>query len=356
MSFTEQQIRALGRTVPARAIRSRVSAGKELTYIEGWFAIAEANRIFGFDGWDRETIETKCLVARETRGTYSAVYSARVRITVRSDGSAIVRDGHGTGEAQGPSAGEVHDRALKAAETDATKRALATFGRAFGLALYAGPGRRRPVKADVPATTNGAHLADKEPEPVQPAASATAAPPTRTDAEALGRHAMDLRTGSLAVDSIEAAAAAPADRPADPAKDQPTRHDQRPEGPGPAQTHRTGHGNGYATRQRIEKSALALSEPRRVRDKEHLRFVASQPCLLCSTTPSDPHHVRFAQPRAMARKVGDDFTVPLCRAHHRELHHSGNEAAWWHDMGIEPLEIAEQLWRETSGRARMPPL
>jgi hypothetical protein len=58
----------------------------------------------------------------------------------------------------------------------------------------------------------------------------------------------------------------------------------------------------------------------------------------------------------MARKVGDDFTVPLCRAHHRELHHSGNEAAWWHDMGIEPLEIAEQLWRETSGRARMPPL
>ncbi len=91
---------------------------------------------------------------------------------------------------------------------------------------------------------------------------------------------------------------------------------------------------------RIDKNLLTFPEPHRVRDKEHLRYVAAQPCLLCSATPSDPHHVRFAQPRAMARKVGDDFTVPLCRKHHRDLHDSGNEAAWWHDMGIEPLEIA----------------
>ena len=82
--------------------------------------------------------------------------------------------------------------------------------------------------------------------------------------------------------------------------------------------------------QRIDKNLLAFPEPRRVRDKDHLRFVAAQPCLLCSATPSDPHHVRFAQPRAMSRKVGDDFTVPLCRKHHRDLHDSGNEAAWWH--------------------------
>ena len=108
--------------------------------------------------------------------------------------------------------------------------------------------------------------------------------------------------------------------------------------------------NGAALRRRIEKSVLALPEPHRVRDKEHLRYVASQPCLLCSATPSDAHHVRFAQPRAMGRKVGDEFTVPLCRAHHRELHHSGNEAAWWHDMGIDPIEIAGQLWCETEKR------
>ena len=100
-------------------------------------------------------------------------------------------------------------------------------------------------------------------------------------------------------------------------------------------------------RQRIDKSALPLREPLRIRDKEHLRYVASQPCLLCSATPSDAHHVRFAQPRAMGRKVGDDFTVPLCRSHHRELHNSGNEAAWWHDMGIDPIEIARELWEET---------
>ena len=115
-----------------------------------------------------------------------------------------------------------------------------------------------------------------------------------------------------------------------------------------------------AARQGIDKSALPLSEPRRIRDKEHLRYVASQPCLLCSAKPSDAHHVRFAQPRAMGRKVGDDFTVPLCRSHHRELHHSGNEAAWWHDMGIDPIEIAGELWNEShpaqvNGVAQRPP-
>ena len=104
--------------------------------------------------------------------------------------------------------------------------------------------------------------------------------------------------------------------------------------------------------QRIDKNLLAFPEPRRVRDKDHLRYVAVQPCLLCSATPSDPHHLRFAQPRAMARKVGDDFTVPLCRKHHRDLHDSGNEAAWWHDMGIEPLEIARQLWDESQKHQR----
>ena len=97
----------------------------------------------------------------------------------------------------------------------------------------------------------------------------------------------------------------------------------------------------------VDKSVLLLQEPKRVRDKEHLRYVASQPCLLCSTKPSDPHHVRFAQPKALGRKVSDEFAVPLCRRHHRDLHESGNEAAWWYDLGIDPIEIARQLWNET---------
>jgi hypothetical protein len=98
----------------------------------------------------------------------------------------------------------------------------------------------------------------------------------------------------------------------------------------------------------VDKSALVLQEPKRIRDKDHLRYVASQPGLLCSAKPSDPHHVRFAQPKALGRKVSDEFAVPLCRRHHRDLHHSGNEAAWWHNLGIDPIEVARQLWEETS--------
>ena len=88
--------------------------------------------------------------------------------------------------------------------------------------------------------------------------------------------------------------------------------------------------------------------PRR-RDKTHLRFVASQPCLLCGRRPSDPHHLRFAQAPALGRKVSDEFTVPLCRTHHRQLHRSGNEARWWEavDAYVDPLEVAKGLWEST---------
>jgi hypothetical protein len=97
----------------------------------------------------------------------------------------------------------------------------------------------------------------------------------------------------------------------------------------------------------IDKSALAIPEPKRLRDKAHLKFVASQPCLVCGRQPSDPHHLRFAQPRAIGLKVSDEFTVPLCRGHHRALHQVGNEAAWWDDLDINALEIARGLWEET---------
>jgi hypothetical protein len=92
---------------------------------------------------------------------------------------------------------------------------------------------------------------------------------------------------------------------------------------------------------------LAIPEPRRLRDKAHLKFVASQPCLVCGRQPSDPHHLRYAQPRAIGMKVSDEFTVPLCRGHHRQLHQVGNEAAWWDDLDINALEIARGLWEET---------
>ena len=138
MGFSAKQVQALRRQPNRSHIRTREAHGRELTYLEGWYAISEANRIFGFDGWSRETIESRCVLARETRGSFLAVYLARVRLTVHADGTTIVREGHGTGEGRGASPGEVHDIALKAAETDATKRALATFGKPFGLELYRG--------------------------------------------------------------------------------------------------------------------------------------------------------------------------------------------------------------------------
>src|ERR1700683_3005351 len=97
----------------------------------------------------------------------------------------------------------------------------------------------------------------------------------------------------------------------------------------------------------VDKSALPLSEPRRYRDRAHLEFVASQPCLLCGRQPSDAHHLRFMQPRAMALRVSDEFAVPLCRAHHRTVHRHGDEAAWWKSAGIDPAVMAQRLWQDT---------
>jgi ERF superfamily len=95
---------------------------------------------------------------------------------------------------------------------------------------------------------------------------------------------------------------------------------------------------------KIDKSVLAISELRRHRDKAHLKFVASRPCLICERSPTDAHHVRFAQPRAMGRKVSDEFTVPLCRVHHRDNHRFGDERAWWSRVSIDPIEISQKLW------------
>ena len=97
----------------------------------------------------------------------------------------------------------------------------------------------------------------------------------------------------------------------------------------------------------IDKSVLTYPEPRRIRDRDHVRFVAQQPCLVCGRQPCDAHHLRFAQSRALNRKVSDEFTVPLCRGHHRELHRHGDEAAWWSSAGIDPLEHARMLWLKT---------
>jgi ERF superfamily protein len=97
----------------------------------------------------------------------------------------------------------------------------------------------------------------------------------------------------------------------------------------------------------IDKSVLAVAAPRWYRNKEHLRFVAQQPCILCARKPSDPHHLRFIQPRALGRKASDEFAVPLCRVHHRAVHRAGDERAWWKQASIDPLKVARKLWKHT---------
>jgi hypothetical protein len=85
----------------------------------------------------------------------------------------------------------------------------------------------------------------------------------------------------------------------------------------------------------VDKSLLALPAPRRIRDRDHVKSVAKQPCLICGRRPADAHHLRFAQAPALGRKVSDEFTVPLCRGHHREVHRCGDEASWWAKIGID---------------------
>jgi hypothetical protein len=103
-----------------------------------------------------------------------------------------------------------------------------------------------------------------------------------------------------------------------------------------------------SAKQRPRRGAVrALAKTVRLRDKNHRKFVTRQPCLVCGRVPSDSHHVTFAQPRALGHRVSDEFTVPVCRIHHRELHRSGDEAAWWQKLNIDPLPVALRLWQHT---------
>ncbi len=113
------------------------------------------------------------------------------------------------------------------------------------------------------------------------------------------------------------------------------------------QNQRAAEASEVSTSHGIDKSLLTLPEPRRFRDKAHLKFVSKQPCLICGRQPADTHHLRFAQRRALGRKVSDEFTVPLCRGHHREVHRSGEEASWWSRAGIDATGAARALWTQT---------
>jgi hypothetical protein len=159
------------------------------------------------------------------------------------------------------------------------------------------------------------------------------------------------RMPNVSGDKNDAAGAADPDASPTPGKASPLDASE-PSPPHPTSADRTRPERRRANRSpsdkpRIDKSVLTFPEPRRIRNKEHLRFVGTQPCLICGRTPSDAHHIRFAQLRALGRKVSDEFTVPLCRGHHREVHQTGKESAFWQHLNIDALQIANQLWART---------
>ena len=145
-TFSAEQIQSLSAPLDRGKVRQREQGRAKVSYLEGWQVIAEANRIFGFDGWQRETIALRCVsqaerrIGREPskpsdppqRDGWGVTYTARVRVVV----GGIVREGSGAGHGIDVDLGQAHESALKEAETDAMKRALMTFGNPFGLALY----------------------------------------------------------------------------------------------------------------------------------------------------------------------------------------------------------------------------
>lgn len=142
MSFSDQTRNALSAKLPATVVKSRQQGGRSVSYIEGWHAIAEANRIFGFDGWSRETIDIRCVAEREReigqqkKPGWGVSYTAKVKVVAFAGDSIVIREGIGAGHGIDQDLGQAHESAIKEAETDAMKRALMTFGNPFGLALY----------------------------------------------------------------------------------------------------------------------------------------------------------------------------------------------------------------------------
>jgi DNA recombination protein Rad52 len=355
MAFTDSQVRLLKAKLDPRYIRTRNSNGSTLSYVEGWHAIAEANRIFGYEAWDRRTVSAGCVWTEAKAGSYRAVYTAKVRITVRAGEVKVVREGSGSCEATAATAGQAHELALKGAETDATKRALATFGNPFGLALY--DREQNGVRKQ-----RGTHEMPSGPWVLRsPAGSSVSSHDTPTAFIVALRRAMtEAKDIELLYDLWE--------RNIETLR---TLHRFSKEEPGivpklvahlrscavglvkQANTPQVleeanvARSDDPVARRIIDKSALAISKPKRIRCKDHLRYVASQPCVICGRSPSHAHHVRYAQRRGLGIKVSDEFTVPLCTTHHQQLHNTTKEREWWQERKINPLIIAGTLWRES---------
>ena len=345
--FSQAQTRLLSGKLNRRHVRTREIRGQVLSYLEGWHVIAEANRVFGFEGWDREVVWCECIWEDGRRDPKACAYAARVRIRVRAGDGAVCREGSGVGNGTGANLGEAHENALKEAETDAMKRALTTFGNLFGLALY--------DKAQ--AGVRGAAWAatDREAPTV---AWNVLSPEGRVIATCLEPKAFCTRLRQALSGALDAAhLQALWDQNVPLVK---SLEVHRPDlvtrkgihfasvltGVYEAQLAKLAAQKGTepATIGAVDKSVLAIPAPRRVRDSEHLDYVATLPCLVCGRSPSQAHHLRFTQPRALGSKVSDEWVVPLCNLHHRALHDTGNEEMWWKAHNVDATAEAQRLW------------
>jgi DNA recombination protein Rad52 len=357
--FSSAQLRKLMGKLDRMHVQSRNVDGKQIDYIEGWFALSEANAIFGFSNWDRETVHFEKIFERKAGEMTTCAYLARVQIRVRVSDRTVCREGTGCGTVSARDPADAHERAIKVAETDATKRALATFGNRFGLCLYdkdqngvtekPGAAPLEIITPDGQVLVSGLspegfcsglrQILEKAADDAecavwwernarQVARLREIAPQLKTQR---GEHYGDvlerLFRGRLGAPAKSVAPTVPA------AASQSAVVPLHPLAP-----------SRIARGPRIDKASLTIGTARRLRDKSYTHHVATLPCLVCESMPSHAHHLTFAQPRGLSLKVSDEFVVPLCVIHHNELHQAGGELVWWKRIGINPLPIAEAMW------------
>jgi hypothetical protein len=277
---------------------------------------------------------------------------------VRAGEAVVCREASGSGHGVGATPGAAHESAIKEAETDAMKRALITFGNPFGLALY--DPELRGVRGGAPRILDRRAVAWVV---LAPDGRALATYTVPEDFCAALLHQLQQVEDPRVLKALWVRHAAALEMLRRNFPELVTAegthwaevllglYSQRREDVHQlARMHEASASASQPSDNASGNSIAQTPEPRRVRDKEHLSFVASLPCLVCGRVPGEPHHIRFAQPRAMGSKPGDQWVVPLCRTHHRALHDAGDEQAWWQSAKIDPLAEAERLWQQHQGR------
>jgi hypothetical protein len=283
----------------------------------------------------------RCVWEGVRQGRAACAYIAQVRIRVRAGETLVYRDGHGSGIGSGAGPGEAHETALKEAETDATKRALVTFGNPFGLCLYdreqkqVRRARRKPARPiEWLLRSASGEVTERFDDParfcsaLRRALEAAATPAELTqlwsqhDAGLAALGQVPQLTNERGAHFSEILAGLYRRRLAELQQRAPTGSPQGQES--------------------VVPSPL---RPRRVRNKAHLRRVAQQPCLICGRLPAHAHHLKFLEPRGLGLKPSDAFAVPLCRLHHRALHDQGDEQSWWQQHKLDPVLEAQRLWK-----------